>query len=166
LLFSAAFQRSVAFNPFIFFRLTMFTLMTIILVIAAVLLILAVLIQPGKGAGLASSGFGGASSQLGNMFGVRRTTDFLQKFTIGLALGILLLIVITNKFFLDTTTSRSAAPGTGERTPITVGAEKPAALPQAPAQAPAQQQQAPAQQAPTQQTPAQQAPAQQGGQKK
>jgi preprotein translocase subunit SecG len=122
----------------------MFILLCVIMVLAGLLLVAAVLLQPGKGAGL--SGFGGATGQLSNMFGARRTSDFLQKFTIGLALGIIILAVITNKFFLSTPTDAS---GTGDdRTPITQGVAKPAAQPapqqmqqQAPAQG--QQQQAP-----------------------
>lgn len=114
----------------------MFVFMCIIMILAGLLLVAAVLLQPGKGAGL--SGFGGASGQLTNMFGARRTSDFLQKFTIGLALGILLLAVVTNKFFLSPSAD---AAGTGdERTPITQGVAKP--TPQAP---PQMQQQAPAQ---------------------
>jgi preprotein translocase subunit SecG len=109
--------------------------MSVILLIAAILLILAVLIQPSKSGGLGSAGFGGVSGQFSNMFGVRRTTDFLQKFTIGIALAILLLVVITNKFFLDTGSASQ-----GERVPVTVGAEKPV-FPQQQSQ----QQQAPAQ---------------------
>ncbi len=123
----------------------MFILLCVIMVLAGILLVAAVLLQPGKGAGL--SGFGGATGQISNMFGARRTSDFLQKFTIGLALGILLLAVITNKFFLSTPT---AATGTGDdRTPITQGVAKPPAQPAPQMQqqaAPAQQQQAPAQQ--------------------
>lgn len=113
----------------------------VLLVIAAILLILAVLIQPGKGAGLASSGFSGISGQFSNMFGVRRTADFLQKFTIGLAIGILVVALLTNKFFLDTTASRVGNQST-ERVPITVGAQKPVI----PAQPQQQQQAQPAQQ--------------------
>jgi preprotein translocase subunit SecG len=116
----------------------MFVFMCIIMVLAGILLVAAVLVQPGKGAGL--SGFGGATGQLSNMFGARRTSDFLQKFTIGLALGILLLAVVTNKFFL--TPSTAVVGGEEQRTPITSGAPKPAPQP-APQQM--QQQQSPAQ---------------------
>ena len=77
----------------------MFVFMCILLVLAGILLVAAVLIQPGKGAGL-TAGMGGVSGQISGMFGARRTADFLQKFTIGLGLAILLLAVVTNKFFL------------------------------------------------------------------
>lgn len=123
----------------------MFTVIVILMLIMSILLILAVLIQPGKGE--LSAGLGGVSGQFGSMFGMRRASDFLVKFTIGLALGILLLSLIANKFFLATTAE--------ERTPVTVGAPAPAAVPQG---MPAPQQNAPA----PQQTPApvQQAPQQ------
>ncbi len=135
--------------------------MCIIMVLAGILLVAAVLLQPGKGAGL--SGFGGATGQLSNMFGARRTSDFLQKFTIGLALGILLLAVITNKFFL--TPATAVIGGEEQRTPITAGAAKPAPQPapqQMQQQAPAQGQPAQGQQAAPAQAPQGQ-PAQQQG---
>lgn len=103
----------------------MFVFMCIIMVLAGILLIAAILIQPGKGAGL-SAGFGGAGGQISNMFGVRRTTDFLQKFTIGLAAGIIVLALVTNKFFISSTTVTTSD---GERAPITTGAAKPPAQP-------------------------------------
>lgn len=110
----------------------MFVFMCILLVLAGVLLVAAVLIQPGKGAGL-TAGMGGVSGQISGMFGARRTADFLQKFTIGLGLAILLLAVVTNKFFLSTPT----VVGGEERAPITTGAAKPAPQP-IPQGAPAQ----------------------------
>ncbi len=112
----------------------MFVFMCILLALAGILLVAAVLIQPGKSSGL-SAGMGGVSGQISGMFGARRTTDFLQKFTIGLAIGIFLLAIVTNKFFLSTPTV-----GTGgeERAPITTGAAKPAPQP-APQAAPQQQ---------------------------
>jgi preprotein translocase subunit SecG len=120
----------------------MFVFMCILLVLAGILLVAAVLIQPGKGAGL-TAGMGGVTGQISGMFGARRTADFLQKFTIGLALAILLLAVVTNKFFLSTP---SSGVGTAdERTPITTGAAKPAPQPI--------QQGAPAQGAPQQAAP-------------
>ena len=118
----------------------MFVFMCILLVLAGILLVAAVLIQPGKGAGL-TAGMGGVTGQISGMFGARRTADFLQKFTIGLALAILLLAVITNKFFLST----PSVAGVDERAPITTGAAKPAPQPI--------QQGAPAQGAPQQAAP-------------
>jgi preprotein translocase subunit SecG len=131
----------------------MYIFLSILLILAAILLILVVLLQPGKGGGLAGGTFGGGvTGQFNTMFGARRTADFLQKFTIGLAIGIIVVSLLTNKFFLDTP---AAAVGAG-RAPVTTGAPLPSAPP---AQAPGVQQQ-PAQQQPAQQQPAQQQPQQ------
>ena len=76
----------------------MLTLMTIILIILSILLILVVLIQPGKGDMV--SGMGSLGGTFSNMFGSRRATDLLTKFTIGLASAIMVLALITNLFFV------------------------------------------------------------------
>lgn len=142
----------------------MFILLSVILTLAAILLILVVLLQPGKGGGLAGGGssFGsGMTGQFNTMFGARRTADFLQKFTIYLALGILGLTILTNKFFLPNTGAEV------ERRPVTAGAPASSTtVPQAPAPAPAPQQAAPQQSAPAQSqpAPAQGQPAEQQGQ--
>ncbi len=102
------------------------------------------MIQPGKG-GL-GGGFGGAGGELGNMFGTRRTADFLVKSTIGLAIAIFVLTIVTNKLLLPR--------GTEERAPVTTGAKVPM-----PAALPMPSQQAPVQTAPAQGTQPQQAPA-------
>ena len=69
----------------------MYILLSILILISSVLLVLVVLVQNSKGGGLAS---GFASSN--QVLGVRKTTDFLEKATWGLA-GFLLIscIVIT-----------------------------------------------------------------------
>ncbi|MCS6808762.1 MAG: preprotein translocase subunit SecG [Bacteroidota bacterium] len=117
----------------------MFVFVCIVLILAGILLIAAVLIQPSKGQGL-TAGMGGISGQISGMFGARRTIDFLQKFTIGLAVTIFVLAILVNKFFLPTSTIGSE----GERTPITTGAPKPVLPPTqqqapSPSQAPPQQ---------------------------
>lgn len=66
-------------------------------VIIAILIIIVVLMQSSKGGGLAGT-FGGG--QMGTMFGVRRTADFLSKFTSGLAAVFIILSLIINIFFL------------------------------------------------------------------
>ena len=122
----------------------MFGFMVFLICLLGVFLILAVMIQPGKGG--MGSGFGGASGELGNMFGTRRTADFLVKSTIGLAIAIFVLTLFTNKILLPH--------GESELAPVTTGAKvpMPAAVPM-----PSQQQQAtPAQQAPAQGTQQQQ----------
>jgi preprotein translocase subunit SecG len=66
----------------------MYTLITVLLFITCILLILIVLVQNSKGGGLASNFQ--ASNQI---MGVRKTTDFLEKATWGLAIALLLLSV-------------------------------------------------------------------------
>ena len=67
----------------------MYTLITILLSITCILLILIVLVQNSKGGGLASNFQ--ASNQI---MGVRKTTDFLEKATWGLAGALLFLSII------------------------------------------------------------------------
>lgn len=62
------------------------TLITVLIIIVCVLLATVILIQNSKGGGL-SSGLS-ASNQV---MGVRRTTDFLEKATYGLAIALLIL---------------------------------------------------------------------------
>lgn len=72
----------------------MYLLITILVVIAAVFMILIVLVQNSKGGGL-SSGF----SSSNQIMGVRKTTDFLEKATWGLAGAILILSIATAAFY-------------------------------------------------------------------
>lgn len=68
----------------------MYLLLTILIVIAAILMCFIVLIQNSKGGGLAS-GF----SSSNQIMGVRKTTDFLEKATWGLAAIIVVLSIAT-----------------------------------------------------------------------
>lgn len=120
----------------------MFAFMVVLICLLGLLMILAVMIQPGKGG--VGGAFGGAGGELGNMFGTRRTADFLVKSTIGLAIAIFALTLITNKLFLPR--------GTVERAPVTTGAKVP--MPTAIPMPSQQQQTAPAQGAQPQQAPA------------
>jgi len=79
----------------------MYTFLTILILLASVLMILAVLVQKSKGGGLAS-GF----SSSNQIMGVRKTTDFLEKFTWTLAGIMLILSILTAKY----TVSRTNAP--------------------------------------------------------
>jgi preprotein translocase subunit SecG len=74
----------------------MATLITVLIIIAALLLIGVVLIQKPKGGGLASQF---SSSNLA--FGVKRTTDFIEKSTWGLAIAIIVLALASNFFKAD-----------------------------------------------------------------
>ncbi|MDR2764027.1 MAG: preprotein translocase subunit SecG [Tannerella sp.] len=70
----------------------MYVFFSILILIASIFLILIVLVQNSKGGGLAS-GFSSSNQYMG----VRKTTDFLEKATWGLAGGVAFLcIVITS----------------------------------------------------------------------
>ncbi|MDR2948661.1 MAG: preprotein translocase subunit SecG [Prevotella sp.] len=67
----------------------MIALITILIVIAAIALVLIVLVQNSKGGGL-SSGFSSSNA----IMGVRKTTDFLEKATWGLAGFIMVMSIV------------------------------------------------------------------------
>ncbi len=67
----------------------MYLTLVILIVIAAILLTLVVLVQNSKGGGLAS-GFQSSNQYMG----VRKTTDFLEKATWGLAIFIIVFSVL------------------------------------------------------------------------
>jgi preprotein translocase subunit SecG len=76
----------------------MYTLTIVLILLASVLMVGIVLIQESKGGGLAS-GFS-ASNQI---MGVRKTTDFLEKATWGLAIAMVVLSVVSAAFITKTT---------------------------------------------------------------
>ena len=67
----------------------MYTLLVILIVIAAVLMIGIVLIRESKGGGLASN-----FSSYNQIGGVRKTTDFIEKTTWGLAIAMVVISVV------------------------------------------------------------------------
>ena len=75
----------------------MYTFAIIIEVIIGILLMLAILMQSSKGGGLAG-GLGGAN--IGTVFGVRRTSDFLTKLTEWLAGIFMVLALVINLWLL------------------------------------------------------------------
>lgn len=77
----------------------MYALVTVLIVIAAILLILVVLIQNPKGGGIASNFSAG-----NNIMGVKRTTDFIEKLTWGLAITIIVLTLSSNAFVSNAST--------------------------------------------------------------
>lgn len=81
----------------------MYTFLVTIGVIASVFLVVAILLQASKGQGLA--GVAGGSSEIGSMFGTRRTADFLSKATWWLGSSLLAIAVIVNLFFLPGSTT-------------------------------------------------------------
>ena len=68
----------------------LFTVLTVLVLLASVLITLIVLLQNGKGGGLASNFVAGNQT-----FGVRQTTDILEKITWGLVGFIFLVSVVT-----------------------------------------------------------------------
>ncbi len=69
-----------------------FILLTVLLLIVAVLIVLVVLVQNSKGGGLASN-FAGSNQYMG----VRKTADFLEKFTWSLAVAMMVLVLGSSK---------------------------------------------------------------------
>lgn len=133
------------------------TVLTIIVILASILLIVVVLLQPGKGDLTAT--FGGLGGQMGSMFGMQRTANLLQKITRYLAIGILLIALLINKFFLypsEEAASRS-------NTVLSTGLNQTQQPMQQPVQKQPGQQQAPKGSQPAKQNPAPQ-PAQQPAQ--
>jgi preprotein translocase subunit SecG len=81
----------------------MLTVVTILLLIIAILLIAVVLIQPGKGDMI--TGLGTIGGSMSSMFGTRRAADMLSKMTIGLAIAMLVIVLLTNMFLVGTNSS-------------------------------------------------------------
>jgi len=80
----------------------MYLTLTILIVIAAIILVFVVLIQNSKGGGLAA-GFASANQ----VFGVRKTTDRIEKFTWILIATIVALSIFTAGFHKRGTKSAS-----------------------------------------------------------
>lgn len=76
----------------------MYSLIIVLVILASLLMVGIVLIQESKGGGLASSF---ASSN--QIMGVRKTTDFLEKATWGLAIAMVVLSIVSAAFITKTT---------------------------------------------------------------
>ena len=117
----------------------MYTALTVLIIIVCVLLVLVVLVQNPKGGGL-SSGFTGA----GQVMGVKKTSEFIEKLTWGLITTLVVLCIATG-FILPNKEDRSVNSSMQEQI------DNAAAAPQnqpAPQQQPAPAQQQPAAPAP------------------
>lgn len=117
----------------------MYIFLCILIVIACLLLIGAVLIQKSKGGGLASDYSGG-----NQYLGYRKTTDFIEKATWGLAIFICVVSICASFTVKAPMNVSSIAPAAA---PTTTAAPAPAAKPAAPAPKPAAAAPAPAQEA-------------------
>ncbi len=71
----------------------MYALITVLIFIVCILLVLIVLVQDSKGGGLASN-----FQSSGQVMGVRKTADFLEKATWGLAASLLVLSIMGSAF--------------------------------------------------------------------
>ena len=80
----------------------MYTLFLILIILAAVLMIGIVLIQESKGGGLASN-----FSSSNQIMGVRKTTDFIEKATWGLAIAMVVFSVLCAYTAPEATASQS-----------------------------------------------------------
>ena len=69
----------------------LFTILTVLVLVASFLITLVVLLQNGKGGGLASNFTAGNQT-----FGVRQTTDILEKITWGLVAFIFIVSIATS----------------------------------------------------------------------
>jgi preprotein translocase subunit SecG len=107
----------------------MYIVLTILIILACALLVLAVLVQNPKGGGLAV-GF----SSSNQVMGVRKTTDFLEKFTWGTLISLILFCLIATIIL----------PTGGGKAPQSQLEEKAAEATSAPVQAPAPAAQPPA----------------------
>ncbi|MBR3455691.1 MAG: preprotein translocase subunit SecG [Bacteroidaceae bacterium] len=109
----------------------MYTLIIVLMVLASILLCGIVLIQESKGGGLAS-GF-----SAGNQFaGVRKTTDFIEKATWGLALSLVIFSVLSVAFIpresksdtlIENTMPINTSTSAGNTQGFSAGQPKPAA---------------------------------------
>ncbi|MGE3800035.1 MAG: preprotein translocase subunit SecG [Candidatus Kapaibacterium sp.] len=77
----------------------MFWVILILALILSIMLIVMVLLQPSKGGGITAA-FGGIGGTIGSTFGQRRTLEALGKWTTYFAIGIAVLCLIANLFFL------------------------------------------------------------------
>jgi preprotein translocase subunit SecG len=121
----------------------MFTILIVLEVIVSILLCLVILMQSSKGGGLAGT-FGGGN--VGMVFGVRRTADFLTRATQILATLFIVLALVTNIFFLPRANGNSES--VLQRSSTTRGQVTPELPPTG-----APEQGAPSQSAPAQATP-------------
>jgi preprotein translocase subunit SecG len=117
----------------------MFGFLIALEVLISVLLIISVLMQSSKGGGLAGT-FGGGN--VGMMFGVRRTADFLSNATWILATTFVVIALIVNIFILPNLSGTQAESVLQKTAPAQ---QSPGQMP--PTSSPVQQQ--PAQQNPT-----------------
>lgn len=97
---------------------TLFIILAILALVGSVLITLIVLLQNSKGGGLASNFTAGNQT-----FGVRQTTDILEKITWGLAIFILVVSIVASFSYNKDTRLSELAGGNTEETTTTADAE-------------------------------------------
>lgn len=110
------------------------TFITFIAVFFSIVLILVVLVQNSKGGGLSAN-----FSSSNQIMGVRKTTDFLEKATWGLAAAIIVLSILTAGFSGNTNTATQTEVTAPATTPVSNTTSPDVSLPGAQSSAPAQQ---------------------------
>ncbi len=123
----------------------MYSIIIVLIVLAAVLMCLIVLIQESKGGGLAA-GFSSANS----LGGVRKTTEFVEKATWGLAIAMVVFSVAAAYLIPGETTQSSVV----EKAPVQTAVPMPSAAGQPEKQAMPAQGQTAGQQGSAEETPA------------
>lgn len=116
----------------------MFTVLMSLEILICMLLIVVILMQSSKGGGLAGT-FGGGN--VGMVFGVRRTADFLIRATQVLAAAFIILSLVINVFFLPSRTAGNiesvlSKGGKNAVTPQLPPAEAPVTAPEQPSPSP------------------------------
>lgn len=119
------------------------TLITVLVVLAAIVMVLVVLIQNSKGGGLAAN-----FSSSNQIMGVRKTTDFLEKATWGLACFIIALSILgaglkkagsgTSEETISVSAPAKTAPSSTTAPEVTLPTATTPAAPATPAATPAQ----------------------------
>ncbi|MCO4292909.1 preprotein translocase subunit SecG [Solitalea sp. MAHUQ-68] len=111
----------------------MYTALVILAILVAILLVLIVLVQNPKGGGLSAS-FGSGNQ----MMGVQKTSDFLEKATWSLVIG-LLVISLSSNMFINRNVDQGESAIQKQIENTTLPAQTPAQLPAANKAAPAAQ---------------------------
>jgi preprotein translocase subunit SecG len=112
----------------------MYTLISVLAVIAAIVLVLIVLVQNSKGGGLSAN-----FSSSNQIMGVRKTTDFLEKATWGLAGFIIVLSIVSAGFSREKSSAPKSEISAPASVPVSSTTSPDVSLPGSQSAAPAQQ---------------------------
>jgi preprotein translocase subunit SecG len=99
---------------------TLFTILAVLALVGSILITLVVLLQNSKGGGLASNFTAGNQT-----FGVRQTTDILEKITWGLAIFILVVSIVASFSYGSSSSSLAERAGQDVEAAVEEAAEAP-----------------------------------------